>query len=456
MIRLLTEVIGRKRIKENNKIQNFDCETLSLKVRIKGPARKTYKIPKGIRRKIFTIKRTCLKDWSIEKGALIVLNPEETRRCIEVLGKGVQDRKWKDFVKQDIDGDGYYEIAFDNPFLKAVISPHYGARLWQLWNKGTDKNELHGGCFFKDKGYIELGGIEESISKDGKPDELWNGIFKSEQCKGKNILSFLYKMKKEKGVVLRKRFLFYREFPGLLETLNFTFKPEKRRGNKKKKKKKRSIKLTQRIFFAMGSIPDYKNLFYIPTKEGLNCVRFNKPLYKRGWEDYPWWEWLHLHFSPDPNFIVLKREKADEVLLIFFNRDEIEYIWTGDKKRTPRLQLSYREEKIEPKKGKEYKTLIATANKFSFAKKEILFVSKGEAIGEYVPLSFVYFTNNRKKTQYISLVRDGGTEIKEMNKLNITGIQGSFFYFSTIEKKDKKGVSGRLKGKDLKVRLRLE
>ena len=458
MVRLLAEVVRRKRKKEVRKIKNFECEILSIKVRIKGPARKSYRIPVGIRGKTFTIERTFLRDWTIKKGDYIILNQDESRRCIEALGKGVEERKWKDFIKKDIDGDGYYEIVFDNPFIKAVISPHYGARLWQLWNKGTESNELYGGSFFQDKGYIELGGIEETLSQQGKPDELWNGFFKSERCKEKNVISFYYKMKEERELVVRKRFMFYKEFPGLLETINFTFKPEKEKGKKKKgkKKKKKSIKLTQRIFFAMGGIPDYNNLYWIPTKDELNYVRFNKPLFKRGWDGDIWWDWTHLHFSPDPGLIILEREGSDDVLLLFFNRDDIDFVWTGDKKRTPRLYIFYKENKIEAKKGKEYKTLFATANRFSFRKKEILFASRGKIKGDYVPLSFIYYTKSKKKNQSIAISRGGDIEMCEMKKFDKPGIPGSFFYFTTVENKDSKEVSGTLKGKDLRVRLRLE
>jgi len=456
LVRLLAEVIKIRKKEGSQKIQNFDCETIYLKIRIKGPSRKTYRVPKGIRGKTFTIARTCLRDWPIKKGDFIVLNPDETRRCIKVFGKGIKERRWKDFTIKDIDGDGFGEIVFDNPFLKAVITPHYGARLMELWNKGTKRNELYGGNFYKDKGYIELGGIEETLSKQGKPDELWNGLFINERCKERNTISFQYKMKKEKGIVVRKRFKCYREFPGLLETVDFTFKPEKVKGKKGKKKKKKGIKLTQRIFFAMGGIPDYNNLYYVPTKKGLNCIRFNKPLYKRGWGEHPWWEWTHLHFSPDPGFIILKREISDDVLLIFFNKDEIDYIWTGDKKRTPRLQIFYKEEKIETKKTKQYKTLMVTANIFSFAKKELLFASRGEVIEGYIPLSFVYYTNRRKDRQSISVRWEGRIETYEMKKFEVIGIRGTFFYHTTKVNEDTKKISGTTKNKDLKVRLLLD
>jgi len=79
LVRLLAEVIKIRKKEGSQKIQNFDCETLYLNIRIKGPARKTYRISKGIRGKTFTIARTCLRDWSFKKGVFILLNTDETR-----------------------------------------------------------------------------------------------------------------------------------------------------------------------------------------------------------------------------------------------------------------------------------------------------------------------------------------------------------------------------------------
>ena len=457
MLRLLAEVVRKRKKECTFRNKNFECETLSLTVRIKEPARKAYRIPKGIRGKLFKLERRFIRDWSINKGDFIVLNPEETRRCIRKLGKNITERRYKDFTIEDIDGDGYGEIIINNRFFKAVIAPHYGARLLQFINHGTKNNEFYGGNYIKNKGYIELGGIEETVSKQGKPDELWNGLFKKTSCKEKNKVSFSYKMKKEKGVTVEKRFLVYRQFPGLLETVHLAFKPEKRKTKKKRKGgDKKKIKLTQRIFFAMGGIPDYNNLIYIPTKKELNCLRFNKPLFKRGWEDDEWWEWTHLHYAPDPGLIILERENSEDILLLFFNQEKIDYIWTGDKKRTPRLNICYREEKIKPKKGNDYETLIATANTFFFSKKEILFASRGHTTEGHFPLSFVYYSKRSRKNQSISIQRDRKIEIKKMEKINVGGIPGSFFCSTTIEKEGTKNVVGILKGKDMKVRLRLE
>ena len=457
MLRLLTEIISRRIKKETGKIKGFEYETLSLKVKIKGPARKSYILPAGIRGKTFTIERIVFKDWTIKKGDLIILNQDETRKCISTLKKGTLVKRWRNFTKKDIDGDGNHEIVFDNPFLTAVVAPQYGARLWQLRNNGTMNNELFGGNFIRDKGYIELGGIEETLSKQGKPDELWNGKFKSEKSNDNNSICFSYKMKKEKGISVRKQFTFYNEFPGLLKTFNIIFKPEKtKKKDKKKKKQKKSIRLTQRVFFAMGGIPDYHNLFHIPTKSGINTIRFNKPLFKRGWEDEAWWEWQHLYFSPDPGTVVLERENSNDILLFFFNKEELDFIWTGDKKRTPRLHITYKEKKIEPKKKKKYGTLIAIANDFSFQKQEVLFASRGKATGDFVPLCFVYYSKRNKSKQSISLQRKNINKTNEMLNLKVPGIPGTFFYYTTIENKETMEVTASIKDKNLKVKVELE
>lgn len=456
MIRFLTEVVASRKIKALEKIRNFDREVLSLKVKIKGPARKSYKIPKGIRGKTFTIERTCLKEWRIKKGNLIILNPEETRKCIKRLGKGIKEKNREDFTEKDIDGDGFPEILLDNPFIQGVVAPHYGARLLQIQNKGTGCNELYGGGYFERNGYIELGGIEETLSKQGNPDELWNALFKKERSKENGTITFSYKMKKEKGISIKKHFKSYKSLPGLLETCELTFSPKKTKG-KKKEKKKKSIRFAQRIFFATGEKPDCNNLFLIPTKKKMNRIRFNKPFYLRPWGDGDiWWEWTHLHFSLDPGFIILERETSEDTLILFFNKNEIDYIWTGDKKRTPRLLVFYKEKKFESKIKKEYKTLFATANKFTYTKQEILFASRGKATGCNIPISFVYYSKRRKKHQSIEIERGGIIDKRKMEKVIVNGFPGSFFHLAIIEKKTLKDITCRLPNKDLKVRIKLD
>jgi len=447
LTRFLAEVVRKKVVKKGNRVQNFDCVILSLKVKIKGPARKTYKIPKGIVGKTFNIKRTYLKEWQIKKGELVVLNPEETSRCIKVFGKELNERRWKNFLKQDINNDGLYEFVYNNNFIKAVISPHYGARLLQLWNKGTGNNELFGGGFFRDKGYIELGGIEETLSSTGRPDELWNGNFKLEQCKRKNKLSFLHKVKNQKALSVRKRFLFFDDFPGLSERVSFSFKPRKGKGGEKRK----YINLVQTIFFAIGGIPDYKNFFCFPQSEGLECIRFNRPLYRERWEEYATWDWTHQKFSLKIGLVILTREDSFENLLLFFPKGKINYIWAGNRSRTPRVQLFYKKDSVKAGKNSEYNILITTANKFSFGDKEVLCLSKGLTTNNYVPLSFVYYTEVKKEKQLIVVNESGNQQVKKMKKLNISGIRGSFFHFSTEVEKGTANIGARLKNKNLRV-----
>ncbi len=455
MIQLLALVTRVNKISKQKNLRNFACETLSLNVRIKGPARKTYAIPKGIRGKIFTVKRTFLKDWTINKGSLIVLSPEETRRCIRTLKKTVKQSKHKNFIRKDIDGDGLCEIVNDNPFIETVISPHYGGRVLQFWNKETGKNQLYGGGFFKDRGYIELGGIEETLSKNGMPDELWKTPFKNEFCEDGKKLLLSAKMKKQKGISVGKRFTFFDDFPGFLKTTEFSYKPERKK-QKKKKSNKTKIKLSERIFFAIGGIPDFKNIYCIPTRDKMNYVRFNKPLFKREWGDHPWWEWTHVFFSPEPGYIILKREDSSEAVLLFFDTSRVNYIWTGDKKRTPRLYISYKQESLEPKKVNTYQLLTVSASVFSYTKNELLFATKGKPTKSNVPVSFVYYSKRRQKQVHILLLRNKKEKLIEMKKLVVNGIRGSFLYHTEKTKKDAPSITGMVKKGKLKVRLPLE
>ncbi len=453
MARLLAEVTKILKKKKQDTVGNFDCEILTLRVRIKGSARKTHKIPAGLKGKRFTINRVYPQDWSLKEGNFVVLTGEETRHCIRRHAQPIRKRNWNGFVIEDINDDGFAEFSYSNDFLRAVIAPQYGARLLQLWNRYDRINELYGGGFYETKGYVEMGGVEETLNTRGRPDQLWNAAFKREHYERDHVLSLSYKMKKEKGMAVQKQFTFYEGFPLLLQSTGFTFKPAK--GKKKKGKEKKSIRLTHRILFAVGGVPDFRNLFHIPNEEGMQTVRFNRPLFRRGWDEgNAWWEWQHCHFKPDPGFMILENENTHEALLYFFNKQKLEFIWTGDKKRTPRLQITYKEKKLQPKRKETYHLLSAVAHGFAFSKTDILFVSKGKPMGKELPLSFIFYTPFRRKKAILERVEKEHSEL-QMTKCTFPGIPGNFFSLQTTMRKDIPKICASIKGKPMKVRLNI-
>lgn len=452
VIRLLAEVTRVVKRKKRDPLENFERDYLTLHVRIKGSARKTLRLPSGLKGKQYTIARECLKDWPFKKGDYLILSEDETKDCILKYAKRIRMRKWKDFLIEDINGDGYGEISYSNEFLKAVIAPHYGARLQQFWNLHDSTNELYGGGFHKDKGYIEMGGIEETLDKKGNLDELWNAPFKRMRSEASNELSFSHRMKKEKGITVQKGFICFKELPLLIESIGFTFKPSK--GKKKKgRKEKKNIRLAHRIFFAMGGMPDFSNLFHIPGKGGLKTIRFNRPLFKRGWDDdIAWWQWQHCHFTPDPGLIILENENTREILFLFYNRRKLGFLWTGDKKKTPRLQISYKEKTLKPKQTETYRLLMGIAHGFSCSETDVLFGSKGTPGETTVPFSFIYYTPSKKRKTLLSFQTRGTQQL--MKKHTFPGIPGSFFSLYVVVPKKTKML--RVSIKDTSLRLRLK
>jgi hypothetical protein len=414
-------------------------------------------MPAGLKGKQCTIERDCPKEWPFKKGTYLVLTEEETKRCLKKHAKPVRKRTWKDFTIEDSNNDGLAEYSYTNAFLKAVIAPHYGARLLELWNRHNGVNELFGSGFYESKDYVEMGGIEETLNARGRPDELWHAAFKREDCREENVLLYSYTMKRSKGITLQKRFTFYEKLPLLHLAAHFSFKPERRKKKKGKgKKEKRKIQFTHRVSFAVGGVPDFRNLFHVPDESGMHTVRFNRPFYRRAWEEgHPWWEWQHCHFMPDPGFMVLEHEYTGEILMFFFDKRKLEFIWTGDRKGTPRLQFTYREKKLEPKKGTSYHLLSAIAHGFASSKDGILFVSKGKRMGTVTPLSFIFYTPARRK-QAILLRSENGESEGRMAKHTFPGIPGTFLSYQAMVPKSTQEVRASIKGKPLEVRLSIE
>jgi hypothetical protein len=456
LIRLLAKIERISRKQKSYKKDRFEYEILSLTVTIKGPARKSFRLAPSIRGKRTTVQREFLKGWTPKKGDTIVLNVEESKKCIANLKKSVRERQWKNFILKDINGDGLHEYFYDNPYLTAGVIPHYGARLSHLFNKGTGNNELFGPNLYKNEGYIELSGFEESLSKRGKPDELWNAQYKRIRSQGKNSLSFVYKMKKMEGIEIQKDFLFFKEYPGLYLDITVRYKPERSRKRGKKKGKKQKIRLGQRCHFAMGGIPDYKNLFHVPQRDGMHTVRFNRPLFKRGWEEGIWWEWLNCFYAFDSGLVILEREDSTDILIQFFDREKVNFLWTGVHKATPRFQISFKERTVKPKKEKKFTTLLYPAHSYHYSDGNILFSSVAEPQRGTIPLTLTLYSKRKERVQHIGITKRGETKRFEMKERPMKGIPGHFYQYSTSAETGDSEITASVKNKNLHVRITSE
>ncbi len=417
MQRILAKVLEVKRGKRGKDRLGFQFSQVECLVRIRGTARKTIRLPKGIIGKTAKISRQCLLPWEIKTGDYLVLDPQESKRVIAELLPTSHPRKAQPNMEhallysQDVDGDGFKEDILENAFLKAVIAPHYGARLWQLQTKSKKQNQLLGSGNYGRDGWVELGGVEESISGVEKPDELWNAEYKREGSKRQPTFNYRFSCEKKEGLEVEKSVSIEPDLPLVYQVSEFKYKG---REKDEKLKKKVSIEYCPKVFFAMGGEANFHNLFFVPTREKLVKARYHKPAWKGRWEDEEW-EWREKWSCIDPGFVLLSNEKRGDSLAILFHPGKISFARLGISSRSPRLFLSHSPRKLKKGARVSFGILFALADVYDLSQEDLLLLSLGELSSAGYPLAIILRTSKRYRKCSVTLDTDGHKRRLDLN-----------------------------------------
>jgi hypothetical protein len=410
MQRLLVEVLEVKREKRYKNRQGLQCSQVDCLVKVKDTARKTLRLPKGIRGKRTKVTRQCLLPWEIKPGDNLVLDPQESRRVIAELippsfPQGIEQPYLEQALlySQDVNYDGLKENILENSFLKAIIAPHYGARLWELWAKGKNQNQLFGSGSYDKDGWVELGGVEESISGMEKPDELWNANYKRGGSQRQPAFNYHFSCKKEEGLETKKSFSIEPNAPILYQVSEFKY-----RGKDKKPKEKEeiSIEYCPKVFFAMGGEANFHNLFFVPTRETLIKARYHKPAWTRRWEG-GFWDWRRKCPGIDPGFILLSNEIKGDSLAVLFHPKMVSFAWVGTNSRSPRLFLSHCPQKLKKGAKVSYGIIYILADAFDLNQSSLLLLSLGKGSSSSCPLAITLRSSKRYKDCSVTLTIDG-------------------------------------------------
>ena len=455
MQRLLVNVIRveRKRRYTREGLPHSQVECL---VKVKGMARRSLRLPKGVKGKRTKILRECLLPWEVKPGDYLVLDPEETKRVIAeqippTLSQRVEQPKVEEplLYSQDINGDGFKENILENSFFKAVVAPHYGARLWELWTKGV--NQLYGAGSYDKGGYVELGGVEESLSGIGKPDELWNANYIRGRSQRQPLFNYHFSLKKREGLKVNKRFSIEPDGPILYQVSQFTYQ-----GKGKKPRESTSINYCAKVFFAMGGETNFHNILLVPTREKLIKARYHKPAWRGKWDD-GMWDWRHKYHSIDPGFILLTNEVRNESLAILFHPKRVSFAWTGINSRSPRVFLSHPLQKLKKGAQASYGLLYILADAFDFNQRSLLLLSLGKSSPAGRPLAITFRSRRRYKDCAVNLSIDGSERkvISESKYFPEVGLVfSSSLYlspgFSSVHvslKREKESLGCQLKGR---------
>ncbi|TET46003.1 hypothetical protein E3J62_05555 [candidate division TA06 bacterium] len=447
MLKLLAKVKKTRRLDSFRGEDGLLRSRVHCYVAIRSAARSTMKLPKGLKGKSVRVLRTYIHPWEIKPGDLIVLDTNESRAAVKKhvrtsVGKRAEvGFGSKNVTVGDFNSDGLKEYAIENAFLRSIISPDYGARILELWNLGTDKNELYGGNSYEPGGYIEIGGVEESLSRIGSPGDLWNASYKKRDVAGSD-LGFEHNLKKKEGLKEVKSFFVLPDAPVFCQLSTFEYKP------KKPKKKKGKIPETEleyvpRIFFAIGGKADHTNLFFIPTDERLVRSRYNA---------FPWWTrwgggiwlWKKMWHAVKPGFVLLGNEMTNECMAVFVNPKELSYVWVGNDRWTPRLFLAHHPRKMKAKRSVDYGLAFSLGVGYDVTKNSLLMLSKGRKVKGGIPYAVIYRSLFKAGPRRAVFTFDGEIKTVELKKERMKGA-GNIYYSSLLLEAEPGMVSVEIK-----------
>ncbi len=434
MLRLLARVETARKVRRFRGDDGVIRSELRCRVKIKSTARSGFKMPRGLKGKTYSVSRTCMDQWIVKPGDTIVLDPAESENVVrkylkvEPLDGGELEFPEKRVRRISHDSDGLKKYVIENSFMRSVISPDYGARIERLLNLGTVRDELHGSYQYGAQGYVEMGGIEESLSRVGKPPDLWNAPFKARRT-GKDDISFEHSSKKREGLKDVKSFLLLPDAPVLCQFTGFEFKPKKPRKGKGKKQTM-ELNYVARVFFGIGEKVGHTNLFFVPTEEQLVEQRYNSPAWESRWSGGIW-DWRKKWHAVRPGFVLLADEETRECMALFVDPRELSFAWIGRNKVTPSVYFSHNPKKMKPGQKIEYSLAVLPGVAYSVTKNSLLLVSRGRKGKQGVPHSVVYRTAKTGAVPRAFFSCDGRKRDLKLEKRTVKGV-GDFFCSSFV------------------------
>jgi len=448
MLRLLAKVNKTRRVGSFTGDDGLRRSRVYCYVTIKSAAKSAFKLPRGLKGKTVRVLRTYIHPWQIRAGDLIVLDPKESGAAVrEHVGSKQTPKTEVQFCTKRVSrgsrgSDGLKEYSIENVFLRSVISPNYGARILELWNMGTGKNELYGGYTYGGHGYVEIGGIEESLSRVGKPPDLWNASFKKRRTSDYD-LSFEYISKKKEGAKELKSFSVFPDAPILCQYSTFEFKPKRPKKKKKGKKPEMELNYVPRVFFGIGGEIDHNNLFFVPTDERLIRVRYNFPAWEMRWSGGIW-DWKKKWHAVRPGFVLLANERNDECMALFVDPKEHNFAWIGRNGRTPRIFLPHYPKKLKAMGKVEYAIAVSVGIAYDLTKNSLLMVSKGKKVRGGTPYGIVYRSLYKGPAPRAAFLYDRKRRTIELRRERIRDV-GDIFFCSFLLEGEPESLSAEVK-----------
>lgn len=313
-------------------------------VKLLSSVPESHHLPDDIKDTTLTVRRLALFDYEYEPGKKIIVTPDE---CESAVGRHADIPEFGSLrgrvatYRTDINSDGFAERVVENSFVRVVIGPRYGARIWEIYHKRAGWNPLHATYNFGSDWY-ELGGQEDHFSDHGQ-GEFWNSRFEEkEMVTDETGFRGVYEFKSAnyKGVTVVKEVRVPVDAP--LVYFQFTTKyAGAEKAPEDGKLDEFEMRHWQRVGVAVSEEKKGSYVCVVPTKAKLHRLRGG-----RGWR-------APRHFSFTAPYILTQDEDTGHCLAFLLEPAAIHYSEVKDhRKAYETIEPKMRHVKV-PKDGEQ-------------------------------------------------------------------------------------------------------
>ncbi len=415
MQHLVAKIMKREEFGRRTAPSGLTVCRVRLTARIEGPVSSALTVPDRVKGREVTVTRDVPKPWLPRVGDRVVLDPGESARALSPrparrpeppVGAGTVA-----LASADVDRDGFDEDLISNAFVEGVVQPHRGARLVSLLDaQGGDRFAQAYEHIMAGK-YVLLGGAEDVVVESGMPGELWSASLDREVDDASRSVVYSRRLRSPRGLRFRKRVRVEPDLPGVLTevTLRYEQEPEGEPvtagidgGTEPEDRKDHAtVSYAVRLSTAVHGAGS-RNVFVLPTPQGMKLVRYHRPPYGSRWR---WRDWKNETFGLRAGFILSRNEDTGRAMMLLFSARRSLYVGVLNDLSGPELMLRHRPVRLASGTSRTWGAAFLSGDASAASGSSALLLTRGRSGRE---LAVTVRTTRRVERLTATLATGGG------------------------------------------------
>jgi hypothetical protein len=335
MRRVLAEVLETNQSPADpDDVRDLPWRKVRCLVKVLSNVPEQYQLPADVKDSTLTIEREAIFPWEYEPGSKVILSPEESKSIVQREARVPQTGSLKGRVitnRTDINGDGFTERVVENSFIRVVIGPKFGARIWEVWNKRRNENLLSRTEEFYGE-FVDLGGHTDHITEQDNQGEFWKSEFTEKEITNDQDgcrITYEFRSEKSKGLTVVKEIVVPVDCPVVRSRITFKYSGAEQ-PPADGKPDEFELSYWSRWGFWIGGDAADNNAAVVPTGSGMKVVH-----HERSWHVPRYWD------ISAPYLLVRNTDSGSSAALLI-DHDQLKYskVYRGHKIITHETQAN--------------------------------------------------------------------------------------------------------------------